>query len=379
MAEDRLITIAIHTFQKATVLKSILENEGIAVALQNVNLVQPVVSSGVRVRIHEADLPKALRIIESGVDLDDTPQHSAPAAAPNAPGKVMVPVDFSPHSDAAVEAAFRYAAATGAEILMMHSFISPTYAAGFPLSDSMDFDLETINDDEARLSVEETARRQLDSYATTVRQRIARGELPAVKFYTELIDDVPEDAINILAKEAKPRLIVMGTRPSDTKERDVMGSVTAEVLDSSRTPVLTVPAGASTATTEPAERHILFYCNYEQSDLLALDMLYSLFPDAAFRVTLLKVPTKKTPIDSREITRGLIDYCNSHLPKYTFEVVDMTTNDLEVEFQAIDQQRHIDMIAVPSRKRNIFSRIFNPGLAHRLLLHSDVPMIVLPV
>ena len=46
-------------------LKHLLESEGVPVVLHNVNLSQPVVSSGVRVRIHESDLPLALRIIEN--------------------------------------------------------------------------------------------------------------------------------------------------------------------------------------------------------------------------------------------------------------------------------------------------------------------------
>lgn len=46
MSEDRLITVAIYTYEKAQIIKGILENEGIPVAIQNVNLIQPVVSSG---------------------------------------------------------------------------------------------------------------------------------------------------------------------------------------------------------------------------------------------------------------------------------------------------------------------------------------------
>ena len=60
----RLITVAIHTYDRAIELKNLLEKEGIEVLLQNVNLEHPTVSSGVRVRIHENDLPLALRIIE---------------------------------------------------------------------------------------------------------------------------------------------------------------------------------------------------------------------------------------------------------------------------------------------------------------------------
>ena len=62
MSEDRLITVAIYTYEKAQIIKGILENEGIPVAIQNVNLIQPVVSSGVRIRIRENDLPLALKI-----------------------------------------------------------------------------------------------------------------------------------------------------------------------------------------------------------------------------------------------------------------------------------------------------------------------------
>ena len=47
MSEDRLITVAIHTYEHAVQLKNLLESEGVPVALHNVNLTHPVVSSGV--------------------------------------------------------------------------------------------------------------------------------------------------------------------------------------------------------------------------------------------------------------------------------------------------------------------------------------------
>ena len=43
MQPDRFITIAIHTYDKAHELKTILECEGLEVVLQNVNLSTPVV------------------------------------------------------------------------------------------------------------------------------------------------------------------------------------------------------------------------------------------------------------------------------------------------------------------------------------------------
>mgnify|MGYP002508214299 CR=1 FL=1 len=45
MTEDRLITVAIHTYEHALRLKHLLESEGVPVVLHNVNLSQPVVSN----------------------------------------------------------------------------------------------------------------------------------------------------------------------------------------------------------------------------------------------------------------------------------------------------------------------------------------------
>ena len=54
--EDKLITLVTLTYAKAEILKSVLESEGIMSELYNVNVIQPFVSSGVKVRINEKDL-----------------------------------------------------------------------------------------------------------------------------------------------------------------------------------------------------------------------------------------------------------------------------------------------------------------------------------
>ena len=63
--EEKLVTVAIHTYEKAHILKSILELEGIPSVIHGINLIDPVIPGNVRVRINESDLPRALQIIES--------------------------------------------------------------------------------------------------------------------------------------------------------------------------------------------------------------------------------------------------------------------------------------------------------------------------
>ena len=48
-------------------------------------------------------------------------------------------------------------------------------------------------------------------------------------------------------------------------------------------------------------------------------------------------------------------------------------------FAQFAQDENIQLIAVPNKKSSIFSRLFNPSIAHRVLFQTDTPMLVVPV
>ncbi len=106
--EDKLVTLAILTYAKAQILKNVLENEGIETYIHNVNQIQPVVSSGVRVRIKESeiqpvvssgvrvrikesDLPHALKITESSAWLSEEVVGEKMPQIEKGSNKVLIP------------------------------------------------------------------------------------------------------------------------------------------------------------------------------------------------------------------------------------------------------------------------------------------------
>ena len=130
--EDRLVTLAIHTYEKAVILKSILETEGIEVYIQNVNQIQPVVSAGVRVRIKESDLPHALRVIEDNAwQADPKPERK------ERPKRVLIPIDFSDYSLKACEIGINYAHKIGAEAMLFHAYFNPYFPSAIPLGETL--------------------------------------------------------------------------------------------------------------------------------------------------------------------------------------------------------------------------------------------------
>lgn len=374
MEEERLITVAIHTYDHAVALKNMLEHEGVKAVLHNVNLSTPVVSSGVRVRIRENDLPQALRIIENSeifapkADKDGGEDAGEPI--------ILVPTDFSNYSLKATIMAFDVAFRHKARIMLLHSFINPALSKRVQLTDSLSFELAESQEVEKALM--NAARTSMDLYESQLRQRIKDGQLPPVKFSDLITEGVPEDVINETAKSLSPMLIVMGTRGANRKVEELIGSVTAEVLDSCRYPVFSIPENKSLDHLGDI-LHLIFFSNLEQEDLLAIDTIYRIF-NSPLEVTIVHLPSKKEISDSeRRALRSLVEYCQCHYPNFTFNTEQLALKNIADDFRRIARDHEADLLALPNKKRNVFFRFFNPSLAHKLLLHADIPMVVIPV
>lgn len=372
MTEDRLITIAIHTYDKAVMLKNLLEHEGLDVVLHNVNLSQPVVSSGVRVRIKECDLPLALRIIENA-EIFTPPLETVEESTK----KVLVPVDFSDYSMKAALYAFTVAYKHKAEILLLHSFINPAMSKRVQLTDSLSFELTESQEIEKQMMT--AAKDGMDIFVGQIKERIKNGDTPPVIFKTEIKEGVPEDVVIDTAKSISPLMIVMGTRGADRKEAEMIGSVTAEVLDSCRYPVFTIPESIGLDRISNIN-HVIFFGNLDQEDILAMDTLHRLYPNDHLDITIVHVPGKKEREDSnKKATENLVNYFSSIYVNYSFNMQQLHLGNVIEDFRKIAGQHSDNMVVLPNKKRNVFARFFNPSLAHRLLLHADVPMIVIPV
>ena len=160
----------------------------------------------------------------------------------------------------------------------------------------------------------------------------------------------------------------------------MIGSVTAEVLDEGRFTVLTVPEPLPLeASLNPS--NILFFSNLNQDDILAIDALYRLFGNSEASVTIVHIPKKKRFSDTSadKALRRLSEYCRNNFRHYHFVSVPICQADGDKEFAELHRTHNFDLIVVPNRKRNAFSRLFNPGLAHKILFQTDIPMLIIPV
>ena len=188
--EDKLITLAILTYSKAQILQSVLENEGIESYIHNVNLIQPVISSGVRVRIKESDLPQALKIIESSSWLSsEILQEESPE--PAKASHVLIPIDFSAYSLKACDFGFRVAAKMQVEVVLLHVHFTPIYIPSLQYSTDH-YGIPPIENSASIRSVIETIHKELDDLVKVIDKKIEDGIYPKVKYTCMLREGVPE-------------------------------------------------------------------------------------------------------------------------------------------------------------------------------------------
>lgn len=366
-AGDKLITVAIHTYEKAIILKTLLEREGIETVIHNVNLIQPVISSGVRVRIHERDLPMALQIIEATSNLNGDCECGAEKA------KVLIPVDLSDYSLKACELGFDFAYRIRGEVVLMYSYFNEMYSGILSFNSDEYEEKDSVPDDS---SLEKVSNEKMSKFSVLIQEKIDAGELRNVKFSTVVAEGIPENAILDYSKEIKPKVIVMGTRGKNRKE--ALGSVTAEVLDAGKYPVLTVPENV-TLNAISKIRNVAFFSILNQQDMLSFDAFSRTMGDLPLNITIIPVEEKRNAANIDESLASLIGYCEKRYSFYRFDSKRIVEKDFVAEFDKYVKESKIDLILIPNKKKNIFARLFNPSVAHKMIFYSDTPMLVVPV
>ena len=375
--EDKLITLSILTYSKAQILKSVLESEGIESYIHNVNLIQPVISSGVRVRIKESDLPRALKIIESSSWLSSEilEEKSADSDSEKVP-TVLSPVDFSAYSLKACDFGFNVASRMHAEVVLLHVHFTPIYIP------SLQYDIENYqvpsgNDVTTVKGMIENIHKQLNKLSENINEKIQNGDYPNVKYTCVLREGIPEEEILYYIRQEKPLIVVMGTRGEHQKDLDLIGSVTAEVIERSRSFVYAIPENAPEKSLENIHKIALF-TSFDQRDLIAFDSLITTFKDNKFEISFIHVNSHVEKRTWNEIKlAGIKEYFKKQYPQLEFTYLNIDEDHLLGNLDQFVQENGIDVICTSNYKRNIFARLFNPSIARKMLFHSNTPILII--
>lgn len=291
---------------------------------------------------------------------------------------LLIPVDFSDRSMLAVAAGFHFAYILDITPVLMHVYPEFSYAVPMHQTISGLYDLSEVELTQAieEQDIQKVAEKQFAAFRRKIRQAQQEGRIADVNFTSTLQEGIPEEVILEYCRDNAPRLVVMSTRGISKKAEELIGSVTAEVLDSCRVPVFTVPEKYDMNRDFTLHR-ILMFCGLDSYDIDGLEKMMSTFKLKDVEVWLMPIENKEGKV--RQRLSDLHVKLSQAWPDVTFHVSDLRESSIGTWIDKYIHENNIQLVIAPNRKTSIFTRLFRPTLAHQCLFSVDTPMLALPV
>ena len=363
--EEKIITLVVLSFEKAQILKTLLDTEGVECFLENVNLIQGAVSGGVKVRITASALEKAMPLLEGMMS-----EKLESVASVDVPLRIMLPIDFSDYSRKAAVFALDWANALNAELSVFHTYFNPTINT-IVFSEAFAYE---ANSDEMTIELEEKARKGMEEMKVFLDKENKKFARPvAVKM--KLVKGIAEDEIIKYSKSCQPLVIIMGTRGADRKAADLIGSVTAEVMASAAMPVMAIPENFVYNGLGDMKK-MLYATDFQEADFKTLQKLENLLKPLEMQITCAHVSSKEHSQWDEIRMAGLKEHIKKNYNEEWVQCDLIEHEDLFVGIESYVRDKGINVLSFTKRKRNLISRMISPNPAKKMLFHSTTPLLV---
>jgi nucleotide-binding universal stress UspA family protein len=260
-------------------------------------------------------------------------------------------------------------------IKLLSSSLQTRNVSLFVLPKFSDWVLETafVTNDELLATVE-NARQQ----STSKLQNITKKS--GVSFECEVLEGTGSAEILDFAAENKVDMIFIGRRGNSEIEEMLIGSTTSRLIRNSSIPVCVVPK----LPREPKIKKIL--CPIEMNDYSLLELEFAIFlakqlGAELFVAHISELFNYKIPVLSRDkllekINEKIAQLATAHdykIENFIFELGEPAKKILEIA-----KKNKMDLITMATHQRKGIEKIFLGSITEKVLMYSDIPVIVLP-
>ena len=277
--------------------------------------------------------------------------------------KILVPTDFSPCADNAINFAVQLAKAGSMEVILMHSYET---------MGSVYVDYMGANKEHDRVQMDEAGVKLRD-----IKNDIQQKE--GIEVATTMYDGSVSDTLQKAIDERAIDIVIMGTHGASGLQEKLWGSKTGSVIGKCSVPLVVIPTGYKESNPE----NILFATHhFEETDkvLNPIFEIATLF-GASVQLAVFSDDDDDNASIVMEHTRGIKDYEEKLKKKFNADT--LTANHLTgKEFMETMQEyitnHKIDVLAMVTHQRNFFDRIFNPSITKKMAYQTTVPLLVIP-
>ena len=276
--------------------------------------------------------------------------------------KILVPVDFSEHSDYALEVAANIAKKQNAEIVAVHMM---------GLSDAV------LTRDESKEAFEAMF------YMKLAEKRFAefldKDYLKDVTVTDAVHNNKIFSELNDVAREYGADLIIMGSHGSSGLKEVFVGSNTEKVVRTSEIPVLVIKHRHEYFNPEVG----VFACDFLENSIGPYQRAQKMFEDLGIEMQMLYVNLAGDFRSTREIEKRILNFLKSAGEENPLEtlnkVVQYNEYSVEAGIFGYSQVSNADIIALPTQGRQGLAHFFSGSIGEDVVNHSDLPVMTFKV
>lgn len=269
--------------------------------------------------------------------------------------RILVPVDFSAGSVAALRYAEAMATAVGIrEVRAVHVFTPDSVSA---VADVAAVVPPAVGD-------------LMDMRETALNDFLAEHPAPpGVNRRGELLLGIPSSKI-VAASEDSDLLVLGATGDSDVLE-EVFGSIASEVVQKAHCPVLLVPSSAKFQDY----RHILYASNSLSLSRQAVLKLMDFNEIFRARIHFVHVNDEASE-HRREREKLFAPLFNNPDPEFAFEIVELSANSVQEGLVDYLRGTSIQLAVMVTQERGFWDRLFHHSNTRQMVLHPEVPVLI---
>jgi nucleotide-binding universal stress UspA family protein len=337
--------------------------------MKNVNQIKGG-PGGVKVKVQEEDTEPAMKIFDDfkssyGKEKEEAVEYLKSIR------RILVPVDFSLHSENAARYALHVAGKLKSDIKLVNAYLDPM---GIPQNYLESYSYQ-VNIDSVIREIEEETNIGLEAMADRLKQYLKDQNIKGVHVSFDLFKGNAVDVILNEIHEFKPGMVIMGTRGNELEGLRTYSSVTGHLIQKSKIPVLAVPMDFDSGNFKVPKR-VLYATNFDDTDFTALRRLVAFVKPFNAKIYCVHAAVKEANTLNEIQLRKIRKYLYDSMDDYKIECGLLETMDIQEGIEDFIEEQNIDVLAVTTHKRNFIDRIFKRSLTRKFLFHSHIPLLV---
>ncbi len=270
--------------------------------------------------------------------------------------KIIVPVDFSKHSEYALEGAAKLAKEYGAEILVVHML-------------EMSNTMLIRNNSQAQTEAVFFLKLAEQKFDTFLDKDYLEGitVIPVVKHFKVFSE------INELVIEHNADMIVMGSHGSQGLKELFIGSNTEKVVRTASVPVLVLKERLEILNF----KKMIFASNFDKEDITAFKktIAFSKLLGAELKPVYINIPSQfKSNIEIENTIKSFLIKADGDLNRFD-EVKQYADYNVELGTFNYAKEIEADIIAISTHGRKGLSHFFYGSIGEDITNHAPVPVI----